>query len=400
MAQIPYVFSQLAARLPKDSFDRLVKKYSGNAYVKSFTCWNQLLVMLWAQITNRRSLRDIEISLNAHSDKLYRMGIGRQVKRNTLANANSLRDVAIFRELAQEMMRRASKIAVRDKLLKELCKEFALSGFFAIDSSTVSLDLTKYRWTVPQKGLGGVKIHTMFDLLRKVPSMCMITGHEECDQVFMDDYNYQKECFYSLDKAYVKANSMYKIHKAGAYFVVRIKRNMVYDIIDSSEETDNIILADQIIKFTSRWAHNGYPDNLRLITYYSEDKNITLKFLTNNTELPAISIALAYKYRWDIELFFRWIKQHLRITSFYGTSHNAVAIQIYTAFITYCLIAIVADEIKFDGSLYEFANILSVSSMEKILIKDLIKRLDNIDDEPSDYRFPSLFDEWQIATTW
>jgi IS4 transposase len=186
---------------------------------------------------------------------------------------------------------------------------------------------------------------------------------------------------------------MYKIHKAGAYFVVRIKRNMVYEIVDSSDETDNIVLADQIIKFTSRWAHNGYPDNLRLITYYSTEKNITLKFLTNNTELPAVSIALAYKYRWDIELFFRWIKQHLRITSFYGTSHNAVAIQIYTAFIAYCLIAIVADEIKFEGSLYELANILSVSSMEKILIQDLIKRLDNAEVEPFDYGFPSLFDE-------
>jgi hypothetical protein len=393
MAQIPYVFSQLVARLPKDAFDRLVKKYSGNAYVKSFTCWNQLLVMLWAQITNRRSLRDIEVSLNAHSDKLYRMGIGKSVRRNTLANANALRDVAIFRELAQEMMQRASKIAVRDRLLTEICKEFALSGFFAIDSSTVTLDLAKYRWTVPQKGLGGVKIHTMFDLLRKVPSMCMITGHEERDQAFMDDYIYRKGSFYSLDKAYVKATSMYNIHKAGAYFVVRIKRNMVYEIVDSSNETDNIVLADQIIKFTSRWAHNGYPDNLRLITYYSTEKNITLKFLTNNTELPAVSIALAYKYRWDIELFFRWIKQHLRITSFYGTSHNAVAIQIYTAFIAYCLIAIVADEIKFEGSLYELANILSVSSMEKILIQDLIKRLDSVDNNHYDFGFPSLFDE-------
>lgn len=393
MAQIPYVFSQLVARLPKDAFDRLVKKYSGNAYVKSFTCWNQLLVMLWAQITNRRSLRDIEVSLNAHSDKLYRMGIGKSVRRNTLANANALRDVAIFRELAQEMMQRASKIAVRDRLLNEICKEFALSGFFAIDSSTVTLDLAKYRWTVPQKGMGGVKIHTMFDLLRKVPSMCMITGHEERDQAFMDDYIYRKGSFYSLDKAYVKATSMYNIHKAGAYFVVRIKRNMVYEIVDSSNETDNIVLADQIIKFTSRWAHNGYPDNLRLVTYYSEEKNLTLKFLTNNTGLPAVSIALAYKYRWDIELFFRWIKQHLRITSFYGTSHNAVAIQIYTAFIAYCLIAIVADEIKFEGSLYELANILSVSSMEKILIQDLIKRLDSVDSDPYDFGFPSLFDE-------
>lgn len=393
MTQTPYIFSQLIARLPKDTFDRLVKKYSGNAYVKSFTCWNQLLVMLWAQITNRRSLRDIEISLNVHSDKLYRIGIGKSVRRNTLANANATRDVAIFRELAQEMMRRASKIAVRDSVLKDICNEFALFGFFAIDSSTIVLNLDKYRWTVPQDGVGGVKLHTMFDLLRKVPSMCMITGHEERDQTFMDDYNYQKNCFYSLDKAYVKATSMYKIHQAGAYFVVRIKRNMVYEIIESSSETDKIILADQIIKFSSRWAHNGYPESLRLVTYYSEDKKVTLKFLTNNTTLPALSIALAYKYRWDIELFFRWIKQHLRITSFYGTSHNAVAIQIYTAFIAYCIIAIVADEIKFRGSLYDFANILSVSSMERILMQDLIKRLDHVDETPYDFGFPSLFDE-------
>lgn len=393
MNQIPYVFSQLVARLPKDIFDRLVKKHSGNAYVKSFTCWNQLLVMIWAQITNRRSLRDIEISLNAHSDKLYRMGIGKSVRRNTIANANALRDVAIFRELAQEMMRRASKIAVRDKVLKEICDEFELYGFFAVDSSTVSLNLAKYRWTVPQKGVGGIKLHTMFDLLRKVPSICMVTGHEERDQTFMDDYSYQKECFYSLDKAYVKTNSLCNIHKAGAYFVVRIKKNMTYDIVSSSNETDDVVLADQIIKFSSRWASNGYPENLRLITYYSEEKNTTLKFMTNNISLPAASIALAYKYRWDIELFFRWIKQHLKITSFYGTSHNAVAIQIYTAFIAYCLIAIVADEVKFEGSLYEFASILSVSSMEKILIQDLIKRLDDIEYTEFNLDFPSLFDE-------
>ena len=209
MTQIPYIFNQLTQWLPRDKFDRLVKQYKGNAYVKDFSCWKHLLVMIWAQLTSRRSLRDIETSLRAHSDKLYRMGMGRHVSRNNIANANAKRDVAIYRGLAQEMMRLATSAKIRDRHLERIAAEFSLNGFFAIDSSTVSLDLARHPWCKPQKGgFGGVKLHTMYDIMREVPRMCLVTGREERDQTFMEDYPYEPGCFYVLDKAYVKTSGM------------------------------------------------------------------------------------------------------------------------------------------------------------------------------------------------
>ena len=195
MAQIPYIFNQLVSHIPKDVFDRLVKKYRGNFHIKKFSCWNHLLLMIWAQLTSRKSLRDIETSLRAHADKVYRMGIGSEISRNAIANANAKRDVAIYRELAQGMMLLACKINVKDELLQMISKQFQLNGFFAIDSTTVSLDLRKFTWSVPQEEWGGVKLHTMYDLLRMVPRMCLITGHEERDQTFMEDYPYEANCF-------------------------------------------------------------------------------------------------------------------------------------------------------------------------------------------------------------
>ena len=206
MSQNPYIFNQLISFIPKDFFDRLVKKYQANRYVKSYSCWNHLLVMIWAQLTSRRSLRDIESSLRVHSDKTFRMGIGKSISRNNIAYACANRDVAIFRELAGEMMIRTSRISVKDEILARICEAFRINGFFAIDSSTVSLRLEKHPWTVPQKGWGGIKLHTMYDLLREVPQMCLITGHEERDQTFMSDYRYEANCFYVFDKMYFKTH--------------------------------------------------------------------------------------------------------------------------------------------------------------------------------------------------
>lgn len=190
MPQLPYIFNQLCSFIPKDTFDRLVNKYGGNFSVKHYTCWNHLLVMLWAQLSNRRGLRDIVNSLQAHSDKLYRMGIGKSISRNNISHANATRDVAIFRELAQVMMAKASRISVSDTVLEAVGEAFCVEGFFAIDSSTVSLDLRRFPWSVPQQGYGGVKLHTLFDLMRNVPVLCLISGHEERDQTFMDLYPY------------------------------------------------------------------------------------------------------------------------------------------------------------------------------------------------------------------
>ena len=393
MVQKQFVFNQLMQFIPKDHFEWLVKKYRGNTNLKGYSCWNHLLVMIWAQLKSQKSLREIETSLRAHSDKIYRMGMGNHISKSNIAYANANRDVGIFRDLAQEMMKRASKISVRDEILGLVKEAFTVSGFFAIDSSTVTLDLNKFEWSVPQQEVGGIKIHTMFDLLRQVPLMALITGHEERDQTFMEDYPFEKNCFYIMDKAYCKTMGLNKIHKSGAFFVVRMKRNMVYEIISEMPTNGNVVLGDQIISFTSRWAQKGYPHQLRMITYYSPEKNETFRYITNNTVIDAATIALLYLYRWQIENFFKWIKQHLRITSFFGYSQNAVITQIYTAFITFCIIALAADNYGFAGSLYEFANILEATLTEKEWIDKILDRYKGIDNNVGYLDpFPSLFD--------
>jgi len=394
MPQIPYVFNQLSRFIDRDYFEILVSRYHGNQYVKEFSCWNHLLVMIWAQLTSRRSLRDIEVSLRAHGDKLYRMGIGKHISRNNISYANSKREVAIYRELAQRMMQKAACIRLRNPQLEELSCLFSISGFFAIDSSSIKFDLNRYPWSVPQQGVGGIKLHTMYDLLREVPRMCLITGHEERDQTFMEDYPYEKGCLYIIDKAYMKTRGLFAIEKAKAFFIVPIKRNVKYLVLKDDTEHSNPIevIADRTIEFSSRWAKAGYPKKLRLVTYYVEKKGKAMQFLTNNFKLPAETVALLYKYRWNIEVFFKWIKQHLRINSFYGTSANAIMIQIYTAFIAYCILALAADAISYKGSLYDFANMISVSLTEKVYIKELIDRYQEPNEEKEKSILPSLFD--------
>lgn len=392
MPQLPYIFNQLCSFIPKDTFDRLVNKYGGNFSVKHYTCWNHLLVMLWAQLSNRRGLRDIVNSLQAHSDKLYRMGIGKSISRNNISHANATRDVAIFRELAQVMMAKASRISVSDTVLEAVGEAFCVEGFFAIDSSTVSLDLRRFPWSVPQQGYGGVKLHTLFDLMRNVPVLCLISGHEERDQTFMDLYPYVKGHFYMLDKMYLKTDGLYRIHKAKAYFVTRMKKNMVYEILSCSQSDGTHVLSDEAVAFTSRWAKRGFPEKLRLVTYYSTENNSTYRFLTNNFDMDASTIALMYRYRWQIELFFKWIKQHLRITSFYGTSANAVMIQIYVGYIAYCMLALAADSQQYRGSLYDFGCIMSVSLTERIHLSDLLRRMENSIEESNQILQGNLFD--------
>lgn len=372
MPQIPYIFTQLTTFMPKDIFDRLVKKHNGNAYVKTYSCWSHLLVMVWAQLTSRRSLRDIEVSLRAHIGKLYRMGIGKCPSHNNISKANSQRDVAIYREMAQAMMFRASGVRGRDPILPAIMERFGLCGFLAIDSSTVSLPLEKFSWSVPQEGSGGIKLHTMYDILRSVPRMCLITGHEERDQTFMEDYHYEPGCLYVFDRMHFKTKGMYRINGAGAFFVTRMKKNVAYSVT-ATAKTDGVhILGDSTIRFTSRLASSGYPGELRLIRFYSSEKNETLTFLTNNFDIDAATVALMYRYRWQIELFFKWIKQHLRISYFYGASANAVMIQVYTALIAYCMLALAADATGYKGTLYEFCNLMSVSLTEKVWLADLV----------------------------
>ena len=396
MAQVAYIFNQLCSLLPRDHFEYLVKKHEGNSYMKTCSCWNHFLVMLWAQLTGRESLRDIESSLRAHKDKLYRLGMGKNISRNNLSHANATREVSIYRDFAQKVMNiTLSQVGTEEKELFTLSDGFNLSGLFAVDSSTVYLDLTKFNWSVPQRGRGGIKLHTLYDILREVPVLCLITGHEERDQTFMENYPYRKGGMYVFDKAYIKTASMKEIDSISAYFVVRWKRGMSYSVIKELTAAVAPIYGDKEISFSNRWARKGYPGNLRLVQYYSMERNEVLDFLTNNFQLPAMTIAESYRNRWNIELFFRWIKQHLYVTRFYGTSANAVSIQIYVAVSAYCLVALAKALYGFKGTTYELLRVLSVSLFERQPLKDVLDRYeDSVKEEANQsYLWPSLFDD-------
>jgi hypothetical protein len=396
MAQVAYIFNQLCSLLPRNHFEYLVKKHEGNSYMKTYSCWNHFLVMLWAQLTGRESLRDIESSLRAHKDKLYRLGMGKNISRNNLSHANATREVSIYRDFAQKVMNiTLSQVGTEEKELFTLSDGFNLSGLFAVDSSTVYLDLTKFNWSVPQRGRGGIKLHTLYDILREVPVLCLITGHEERDQTFMENYPYRKGGMYVFDKAYIKTASMKEIDSISAYFVVRRKRGMSYSVIKELTAAVAPIYGDKEISFSNRWARKGYPGNLRLVQYYSMERNEVLDFLTNNFQLPAMTIAESYRNRWNIELFFRWIKQHLYVTRFYGTSANAVSIQIYVAVSAYCLVALAKALYGFKGTTYELLRVLSVSLFERQPLKDVLDRYgDSVKEEANQsYLWPSLFDD-------
>lgn len=366
-----YIFRQLCHFLPRDYFEYLVKSYDGNKYVKSFTCWNHFLVLLWAQLTTRESLRDIIGSLNAHKSKFYHLGFGKSVCRTTLSEANEKRNVEIFRLFAERVV----EIAQRKKInVDDLFMEGIPHRVFAIDSTTVSLDLGKFAWSKVQNDKGGIKIHTLFDILTSIPIYNIITDHDIRDQSVMDLFQYESDAFYIFDKAYVKLRSLSEIDRIGGYFVIRRKKKMNYEILEeySCDGRQDGILRDLKICLSNRWAKERYRKPLRIIYYYSKEKKCVLEFFTNNMELEAHKIALLYKCRWQIELYFKWIKQHLRIKQFYGTSENAVKIQIYVGIIAYCLVALIGTELKSKQTPFELLRILSVSLFEKENLKEFL----------------------------
>lgn len=394
MSQNAYIFNQLCSLLPRDHFEYLVKKHNANYHVRSYTCWNHLMVMLWAQLTHRDSLRDIEAGLRAHGEKLYRLGMGKSVNKSTMSYANTNKEVAVFRELAQKMMELASRAAgVKNGELGKLAGVLELAGVFAVDSSTVNLDLKRFGWSVPQEGMGGIKLHTMYDVMREVPALCLVTGHEERDQTFMDDYPYMKGGLYVFDRAYVKTPSLKRIDDGGAYFIVRRKKGMEYRCLSNTGSECLPVYGDKRVEFTNRWARKGYPGQLRLVQYYSKERNEVMDFLTNNFQMSPMVVACAYKNRWSIELLFRWIKRHLIINRFYGTSANAVFTQVYVAITAYCLVAMAGAMYRFKGSAYELMSVLSVILFEKQDLSEVIRRYENHSEEKAQMPcWPTLFD--------
>jgi len=372
-----YIFKQVSQFLPNDYFEYLVDHYNGNKHIKSFTCWNHLMVMLWAQLTSRESLRDIIGSLNAHKSKFYHLGFGASVCRTTLSEANETRNVEIFRLFAERIVNLAQnkKVAIDDLFMDGIPHRV-----FALDSTTIILELEKFGWSKVQNGKGGLKIHTLFDILTSIPIYNIITDHNIRDQSIMDYFEYEPNAFYVFDKAYVKLLSLSKIDDIGGYFVVRRKKKMNFEIIEEydCDRREDGILRELKIVLSNRWAKARYKKHLRLIYYYCNDKKCVLEFFTNNMDLDAYKITQLYKCRWQIELYFKWIKQHLRIKQFYGTSENAVKIQIYIGIIAYCLIALIGAEYKSKMTPFEILRMLSVSLFEKVNLREFISNAESV----------------------
>lgn len=371
-----FVFSQLCDFLPKVQFDWLVKKYDGNKYVKTFTCWNHLLVMIFAQLTNRESLRDLISTLNAHKSKFSRLGFGKSVSRSNLSKANEIRDVRIFEEFAYIMVEKARSL--RDEVVDK--DFFYKNNVYAFDSTTISLCLNVFWWSKLHHDKGGIKVHTLYDVKTSIPSFFIITNADRHDSSVMDEIPYESGALYIFDRAYMATARLSVINEIGAFFVVREKHKMKFKVVDKlRNSTETGVLADQRVVFTGNKTRNHYSSIIRRIVFYDKEGNRTFVFYSNNMEMPAEDIALAYKYRWKVELFFGWLKGHLHIKEFYGTSENAVKIQIYCAIIGYCLVAVAERQMKLDFGLYEVLRILSVSLLERTTLKGLFTKDNDTD---------------------
>ena len=384
MNQGKYVFSQLTEFLPQRVFDGLVEKYQGDKYVRHFSCWNQLLCMLFGQLTSRDSLRDLIITLEAHSKKSYHLGLGKSVTRSNLAKANENRNSKIFEEFAYHLIGIA-----RNKRANE---DFEIKGkLYAFDSSTIDLCLSVFWWAKFRKAKGGIKIHTLFDITTQIPAFIHITSASVNDVNAMDHIPYEEGAYYVFDRGYVDFSRLYVINQRKAYFVIRAKSSLKYRRIYSAKvDKTTGVLCDQTGKLTGFYTAKGYPEKLRRVKYYDKESDRTFVFLTNNMEMTAVQVALLYKNRWQIELFFKWIKQHLKVKSFWGTSENAVRIQLYCAIIAYCLVAIVAEDLKTGRSTYEMLQVIGISLLDKTPVNELLKRIDYKDVKELNYNQLSL----------
>jgi hypothetical protein len=379
-----YVFAQLTSFLPQRVFDSLVVKYSGNKYVRHFTCWNQLLCMVFGQLTNRDSLRDLIVALDAHSNKSYHLGFGKSITRSNLAKANERRNYKIFEEFAYHLINLARKKLANDT--------FEIKGkIYAFDSTTIDLCLSVFWWAKFRKTKGGIKLHTLYDITTQIPAFIHITEASVHDVNAMDYIVYESEAYYVFDRAYVDFDRLRRITLSSAFFVVRAKSNLKFIRIYSNKVNKIAgVISDQIGRLTGYYISIEYPDKLRRIKFYDQERDRYFVFLTNNMELTAEQIVLLYKNRWQIELFFKWIKQHLKIKSFWGTSENAVRIQIYAAIIAYCMVAIVGHDLKINRSTYEILQVLGISLLDKSPINELFKNIDYKNVKELNYKQLSL----------
>ena len=372
-----YVFSQLVSvALDRNHFNYLVRKYEGDKYVKHFTCWNQLLVMMFGQLCNRESLRDLTNAVAAHQKKCYHLGFGKHVSKTNLAYANSNRDYRIFEEYAYYLIAEARK--------KRATDIFQLGGnVYAFDSTTIDLCLSVFWWAKFRKHKGGIKVHTLYDVETQVPAFFHITEAAVHDSKVMSVIPYETGSYNVFDRGYNDFKQLYRIEEIGSYFVIRAKKNLQYRVLKWKRRMPENVLSDAEIELTGYYPSKHYPKRLRLVRYHDPEQNRDFMFLTNAMSLTSLQIANLYKNRWQVELFFKWLKQHLKIKKFWGASENAVRIQIYCAICAYCLVAIAQHDLKLEISTYETLQILGISLTDTTPLQELLSKtnLQNVKDQ-------------------
>jgi len=376
------VFSQIIDHLPLYTFRKCVNRYQGNYKVKSFSCLDQYLCMAFAQMTFRESLRDIEVCLRAQKSKLYHMGIRGGVSRNTLANANKIRDWRIYADFAQSLIQTARQLYIDEEF------NFQLENTaYALDSSTIDLCLSVFPWAHFRRTKAAIKLHTLLDLRGNIPTFIHITDGKLHDVNVLDILIPEAGSIYVMDRGYTDFKRLYVMHQSTAFFVIRAKTNLKCQRIYSHPvDKTKGLRCDQTVRLTGFYTSKDYPEKLRRIKYFDYESGRTFVFLTNNFLLPAMTIAELYRCRWQIELFFKWIKQHLRIKTFYGTTENAVKTQIWIAVSVYVLIAIIKKRLNLDMSLYTILQIISVTVFNKTPLYQMVmdteyKTITTVDDK-------------------
>jgi len=381
------VFSQLIEHLPHKEFQKCVTRYSGSSYVKSFSCWDQFLSMAFAQLTYRESLRDIEACLRSMQSKLYHMGFRTKISRSTLADANESRDWRIYADFAQVLVGVARPLYADDPLGVELNE-----NLYALDSTTIDLCLSLFPWARFRQHKAAVKVHTLLDLLGSIPTFIRITEGKTHDVNILDQFIPEAGSFYVMDRGYVDFERLYIFTLCSAFFVVRSKENILLERRYSHRvDKSTGVRSDQTVILTAIESAKVYPDALRRVTYFDIENQRRLKFLTNNFILPALTIAQIYKSRWMVEIFFRFIKQHLRIKAFYGTSENAVKTQIWIAVSIYVLVAIIRKRLQVQASFYQILQILSLTLFEKMPILQALEAADSENKVPDNANQLILF---------
>ncbi len=382
------VFSQLISFLPDREFRRCVARYGGDRRLREFSCWDQYLTMAFARLTYRESLRDIEACLRSLQGKLYHLGFRGHVSRSTLADANENRDWRVFADFAQVLIGIARPLYAHDPMGVDLEQ-----SLYALDSTTIDLCLSLFPWARFRKHKAAVKMHTLLDLHGNIPTFIRVTEGKMHDVNILDEFLPEAGAFYVMDRGYIDFERLFIFTRCSAFFVVRTKENVLLQRRYSRPvDKTTGLRSDHTVILTAIDSAKAYPDPLRRVTYFDAEKEKRLKFLTNNFALPAMTIAQIYKHRWQVELFFKWIKQHLRIKAFYGTSENAVKTQIWIAVSVYVLVAILRKRLGLEASLYQILQILSLTLFEKVPILQVLEASDSQENLVTDPNQLILFD--------